>query len=404
MICVVIFAQQVCAENWERFRGPNGRGESEAFGIPVAWTEADYLWKQPLPGVGHSSPIVWGERLFVTSADPETAEQIVLAFDAKSGEPLWEKRFASHPYEMHADNSYATSTPAADAQRLYVLWLDGDKVTLAALTHDGVEVWKRQIGTLEEHHGFGTSPVVVGDTVCVANETDDPQRSIVIGLDAESGETRWSVPRPPGKTAYATALVWSTPEGRELVVAASMGSGLTAFDPATGEIVWQVLEDDLPDRCVSSPIEAAGLLLVSCGSGNNGKHLIAVRPGANGQPPEEVYRIRQGVPNIPTPVVANNLVFLWHDRGTVTCLDAATGEQRWRERIGGHFHSSPVRIGDRIYGLSKQGEVIVLAADKEFKEIARNQLGDTCQATPAVTNDRLYYRTESSLICLGRQE
>jgi len=159
---------------------------------------------------------------------------------------------------------------------------------------------------------------------------------------------------------------------------------------------------DLPDRCVSSPIASAGLIMVSCGSGNNGVHLIAVRPGSSGKPPQEVYRLRQGVPNIPTPVVAGDLMFLWHDRGTVSCLDVATGKTHWRQRIGGQYHSSPVRIGDRIFGLSKVGEVVVLAAAKEFKLLAKNQLDEPAQATPAVADNRLYYRTESSLFCIGK--
>jgi outer membrane protein assembly factor BamB len=354
-----------------------------------------------LPGIGRSSPVIWNGRLFLTSGEPDTAEQIVLAYDAASGEPLWEKRFPSAGYSMHRDNSYATSTPAVDADHVYVLWLDGDQVTLAALTHNGDEVWRRQIGNLVEQHGFGTSPVVVGDIVCVANETQAAAHSCVIGIDRMSGEERWRTPRGTGKTAYATPFVWQEPAGRSLLLAASMGSGLTAYYPESGKIAWQVLEHDLPDRCVSSPIAAAGLVLVSCGSGNNGLHLIAVRPSANGEPPQEVYRLRQGVPNIPTPVVAGDMVFLWHDRGTVSCLDAATGTTHWRERIGGDYHSSPVRIEERIFGLSKDGEVVVLAAAKEFKLLARNRLNEPAQATPAVADNRLYFRTESSLICLG---
>ena len=124
----------------------------------------------------------------------------------------------------------------------------------------------------------------------------------------------------------------------------------------------------------------------------------------NGGPPAEAYRLRQGVPNIPTPVVAGDLLFVWHDRGTVTCLDVATGEPYWQKRISGMFFSSPVRIGNRIFGLSTDGDVVVLAADKEYKLLARNSLGEPSQATPAVSGGRLFYRTESSLICLGEKE
>lgn len=369
---LLLIGQGVRAENWDRFRGPNGAGQSEAKGIPSEWTDADYLWRKSLPGVGHSSPVIWGNRLFVTAGDPSTGEQILLALDSASGEQLWEKRIASHTYSMHSDNSYATSTPAVDADQLYVLWLDGDMVTLAAFSHDGAEIWRRQVGALEEKHGFGTSPIVVGDTVVVVNETEDAERSMVVGVDRASGDVRWTQPRGTGKTAFATPCVLEAADGRELVVMSSMGSGVTAYDPATGEIVWQVLEQDLPDRCVSSPIVAAGLIIVSCGSGNNGMHLIALRPGENGAPPKEAYRLKQGVPNIPTPVVAGDLMFLWHDRGTVSCLDAANGESHWRKRVSGMFHSSPVRIGNRIFGLSKEGEVVVLAAGKEYELIARN--------------------------------
>lgn len=391
----------VRAENWDRFRGPNGAGQSGATGIPTEWSEANFLWKQALPGVGHSSPVVWGDRLFVTSADPATAEQIVLAFDAQSGRKLWEKRLESAPYSMHASNSFATSTPAVDADSLYVLWLNGERVTLAAFTHEGNEVWRREVGHLSEKHGFGTSPIVVGDVVCVANETQDAVDSVVVGLDRATGELRWSVPRGTGKTAYATPCVWDAPDGHRLVLTVSMGSGLTAFDPATGEVAWQCLENDLPDRCISSPVMAAGLVIVSCGSGNNGMHLIAVRPSQGDVPSAEVYRLREGVPNVPTPIVAGDLMFLWHDRGTVSCFDAATGERYWRERIGGKFHSSPVRIGDRIFCTSVDGDVVVLAADKEYQLLARNPLGELCQSTPAVANNRLYVRTDLSLMCIG---
>jgi hypothetical protein len=127
-----------------------------------------------------------------------------------------------------------------------------------------------------------------------------------------------------------------------------------------------------------------------------------MRPGKNGEAPEEAYRLDSGIPNIPTPIVAGNLLFLWHDRGTVTCLDLTTHEEYWHQRVGGRFHSSPVRIGDRIFCVSLDGDVVVLAANKEYKLLARNKLDEPVQATPAVANNRIYFRTDSSLICLGQ--
>jgi outer membrane protein assembly factor BamB len=399
---VVLLANGVAsAENWPRFRGPGGDGQSDAAGIPSEWTEADYIWKRALPGLGHSCPVIWNDRLYVTSADRETGEQIALAFDAATGEPLWETRFASLPHNMHPTNTFATSTPAVDAEQIYLAWMDGQTVTLGAFTHDGVEIWRQQVATLNEHHGFGTSPVVVGNVVCIANETQDGNESAIFGFDRTSGESLWRLPRGSGKTSFSTPCAWKSPEGEELLLMTSMGSGLTAFDPATGEIVWQGFEHDLPDRSVSSPIAAGGLVFISCGSGNNGMHMIAARPAAAGGPSQEVYRLKQGVPNIPTPVVAGDLLFLWHDRGTVSCLDVATGKEHWRQRVSGKFHSSPLRIGERIFCTALDGDVYVLAASKEYQLLARNALGEPCTATPAVANGRVYFRTESSLICLG---
>jgi outer membrane protein assembly factor BamB len=148
---------------------------------------------------------------------------------------------------------------------------------------------------------------------------------------------------------------------------------------------------------------AGGMVLVSCGLVGNGLHLIAIRPGENGTPPTEAYRIKEGVPNVPTPVVADDLLFLWHDGGIVSCVDLATGRRHWRQRVGGNFNSSPIRIGERIYGVSTTGEVVVLAADKRYQLLARNALDEPTSATPAVANGRLYLRTESSLICIGER-
>jgi outer membrane protein assembly factor BamB len=398
-----IAALQVVARaedaNWDRFRGPNGAGQSDATGIPSQWTPDNILWRLPLPGVGHSSPVVWGDRLFVMSGDPATGQQILLAINALNGAPLWQKRFDSATYSMHQFNSYASSTPAVDEKQVYAMWLDEGRIKLAALTHDGDQSWSCDAGPFGEKHGFGKSPIVVDDLVVVA--TDSEAESAIVAFDKANGKVRWRVPRPSGTAAFASPCLFDASAQKKLLLTLSTASGLTAIDAGTGNVVWQGLADAVPLRCVSSPIVAGGLIFISSGVGGNGKYLVAARPGTEGSGPTEAYRLQQSIPNVPTPIVADDLLFLWHDRGYVSCYDVSTGKRHFLERVGGNFHSSPVRIGDRIFCASREGEMVVLAADREFKVLARNALDEPCHATPAVAHNRLYVRTESALLCIG---
>ncbi|HMO84452.1 MAG TPA: PQQ-binding-like beta-propeller repeat protein, partial [Lacipirellulaceae bacterium] len=218
----------VGADAWPRFRGPHGAGQSDAAGIPAVWTDADYAWRVALPGLGHSSPVVWNGRVFVTSADRDSAELYVACFDLATGRELWQRRLPGGPHAMHRVNSYATSTPAVDDRHLYVAWKAGDAVLLAALTHEGRDVWQRQTGRLDETHGFGASPIVVGDVVCLPNDTDAAADSAIVGVDRRTGEILWRSPCGSAKTSYATPLAWETPDGETLILAASVSDGLTA--------------------------------------------------------------------------------------------------------------------------------------------------------------------------------
>ena len=343
--------------------------------------------------------MIWDKRLFITSPDSETGEQIIQAFDAVSGTPLWERRAAAGSYSINGLNSYASSTPTVDAHHVYVMWLADGRIKLGAWTHDGDEVWQRDVGGFEEEHGFGKSPVVVDGLVCVAN--DNEVDSAIVALDALSGDTRWQIPRASGVTPFASPCVLDSAAERKQLLTLSTASGLSAIDLQTGQVAWQGLEDDLPLRTISSPIVAGGLIFVACGQGGNGKWMIAARPGDAQHGPQEVYRLDKSIPNVPTPVVAGDLLFLWHDRGVVSCHDVATGRQHWRERVGGDFHSSPLRIGDRILAASRDGEIVVLAAAPTFQLLARNVLDEPCHATPAVADNRLYLRSESTLFCIG---
>lgn len=386
------------AANWDRFRGPNGSGQSDDATIPTKWEPANYLWKQPLSSIGHSSPVIWDDRLYLTSADAKTGALVVSAYNAKSGKPLWDKRFdAGSSYHINGLNSYASSTPAVDAEFLYVLWLKEGRVVLAALTHEGGEVWHRDIGPFGEKHGYGESPVVVDDLVYVANDSEAD--SSVVALDRKTGEVRWQSKRESGTTSFSTPCLLDPSAKDKVLLTLSTASGLTALNAKTGQVVWQGLQNDITQRCVASPIVAGGMVLVSSGQGGMGKSLVAAR--SEGNAVKEVYHLEKGVPQVPTPVVAGDLLFLLQDRGTISCFDLATGKQNFRQRLGGDFHSSPIRIGDRIFCTARSGDVIVLAANRKYEVLARNALNEACHATPAVANGRLYIRTESSLICIG---
>jgi outer membrane protein assembly factor BamB len=401
LFMIALLAAAAMADVWPRFRGLNGNGQGEAPGVPSEFAEADYTWKEPLPGVGHSSPVVWNDRIFVTSANPDTAELIVMCHDLATGREKWQRRFPAAPHAKHLANTFATATPAVDADQLYIAWKTGETVQLAALTHDGADVWDEQVGRLAEPHGFGTSPMLVGDVVCLTKDTEIDADSEILGFDRRTGSKLWSTPCGVGKTSFATPCVWNAPGGKTLLLMATMSKGLTAYDPTTGKIVWNAFTRDLPDRCVSSPVLAGDLVFISCGSGNKGLHLIAARLGAADAAPQEVYRLTKSVPNIPTPVIAGDLAFVWYDRGMVTCMDVSTGKVHWLERVPGNYHCSPLRVGDRIFGISLEGDVSVLAASKEFKLLGRSSLGEPVTATPAIADGRMIIRTEQSLICLG---
>jgi outer membrane protein assembly factor BamB len=399
-LLILLTSCSLWADNWDRFRGPNGAGQSDATGIPTKWAESNILWRQSLPGIGHGSPVVWGDRLFLMSADSSTGAQIVQAFNALSGKPLWERRYDAPTYSMHQFNSFASSTPAVDANHVYVMWLAGDRIQLAALTHGGDQVWRRDAGPFSEKHGFGKSPVVIGNMVYLAN--DNEGTSAIVAFDCASGDIRWELPRTsPAQTVFATPCLLDPSSAQKVLLTVSTSTGLAGIDADTGELLWEGLEETVPLRCVSSPIVAKGLVFISSGIGGNGKFFVAARPGSADKGPEEAYRLQQNVPNVPTPVVVGDLLFLWHDRGTVSCHDVANGEQYWRERVGGDYHSSPLAINGRIFCGSKQGEMVVLDANRQFKVLARNALGEPCHATPAVAQNRLFVRTETAIMSIG---
>ena len=417
LVCVVPTAAH--SEEWTRFRGPNGTGISTTDTIPTQWTESDYNWKVDLPGKGHASPVLWGEKIFIHTADqihgtrPATAESApamrsLMCLHTADGRTLWKKSFPStlaKGYRVRAQNSLASSTPAVDGERVYVAWSTGDTTTMTAFTHTGKVVWDRQLGPYFSGHGFSTSPILFEDLVIIQMHQrlprdEDPLEttaSYVIALDRHTGDTAWKTDRENAlSAAHAVPFLFETPEGSVELIMSSRSHGLTGFDPGNGTVKWSL--DVLERRPIGSPIAASGLIFGTSGSGGNVNSVVAIRPGPF---PEKVYEIKKNAPYVPTLIAQDDLVFLWFDKGIVTCIDGPTGAIHWKERVGGDFFSSPIIVGGRIFCTDVMGTTVVLAASRDFQLLAKNKCGENVHASPAVSGGRLYLRTYHHLISIG---
>ncbi len=405
-------------ESWTRFRGANGAGHGTGNSIPTRWEAVDYNWQVALPGIGHSSPVVWRDRVFVTTGDPKTAERSLLCLAAGDGRLLWRRDYPSKAYGQHSSNSFAAATPVVDEAGVVWTWTTPEQMMVVAHSLEGEELWKRDLGPFVGANGSGGSPVLAGGMVILANDQDDIRylsrlngnedpnaavgTSAIVALDRRSGETRWSCPRETVLASYATPCVRTAADGREELVMTSTRHGIYGVDLETGAPRWEI-SGMFPERCVGSPVLAGDLVLASYGRGVHGSLLVAARAGRSGPagPDTIAYEVKQSVPLVPTPVVVGDLAFLWADTGVVTCIRAATGEVEWRERVGGEFYGSPVCVGDRLYCVAKDGEVVVVAASARYELLSRIALGEDCYSTPAVAAGTMYLRTHAKLFSLG---
>jgi len=407
-VLLLTFAVSAQAENWPRFRGPNGQGLSDAREIPVKWLQQDIRWKIDLPGGGHSSPVIWDDRVFVTCADDKAKKGIVLCVNASDGRELWRKDHPLTPLPMNTLNAYASATPALDAGHIYVVWPGADAVTLVALTHDGREVWTARLPGVQARHGAGASPIVFNDLVIVSCEQEektgtDPA-SMWLAVDRKTGEIRWRYRHPKdGKASYSTPCVYRDTQGRDQLIFTSNANGIASVRPDTGELLWKVVQA-LPARVVGSPVLAGDLVIAACGEGGKGVRLSAVRPADAGSPSgaAEVYGLDRGVvPYVPTPVVYDGLLFAFQDDGTVSCLRASTGEVLWSAKPAGRYYGSPVCVAGNLYCITLDGDVVVLKAGPKYELLAVNAMGERSHATPAVADGRMVIRTFSRLFCIG---
>jgi outer membrane protein assembly factor BamB len=320
------------------------------------------------------------------------------------GRLLWERSFQSTPVDLGRSISNDAASPTADENCVYFTWVCAKGYWASALDRkNGNEVWRRHLGSFKGEHGSGASPIRFAELLIIPNDQTGP--SSAIALDCETGETRWIIDRRSVKTAYSTPTVYRRDgAGAELIIA-STAHGVSSFDPMTGELKWELPELFGTIRIVGSPVLVDGLIFAQCGAGGGGKRMVAVKPAdpSGSIPAKVVYEIKGSLPYVCTPVAHENRLFLWGDSGVVSCIDTRTGNRIWRERVGGNFFSSPVRTGNRIFCVSREGEVVILAARQEFQLLGRVDLGEPSHSTPAVADGVIFFRTFSHLMAIPGQ-
>jgi outer membrane protein assembly factor BamB len=395
----VLASALTCAAqtDWARFRGPAGSGIGVASEVPSDLTEKNFRWNTELPGGGHSSPVLWGTRVFTACEDRAGNRRCITCLDADSGKILWTTWLPCKEQRMHNDNSLAAATPAVDAQAVYIGWVSGDRVEALALDHAGKQLWHRDLGAFKATHGPGASLIVVDDIVVVCNDQESADAAIH-GLDRKTGETRWHIARNSGNPSYATPALREDKTGHKELVIASPAHGLSGIEPDTGKQLWKTAEPLFSLNVVSSPVLGDGLVLATAGRGGSREGAVGVIEGPSMR---LLYRPEAKLPYVPTPIVIGAHVYLWDDQGTVSCLEFKTGKQAWSERVTGPTYTSPVSDGKRIFGISRKGDLVVLAAAAQYRELGRLRLPEGTHATPAIAHGGLFIRTFTRMIRIG---
>jgi len=392
LLCAVSRAD---AQEWTRFRGPNGTGLATARNLTVPQSEKDFAWRVALPGTGHSSPVLWGKRLFVTAADRK--KQHLLCLNADTGKTLWTRSQDYREYSHHQFNTAASATPTVDRERVYTIWANPDAFTVVAYTHDGAEVWRKNLGVFPSQHGGAPCPIVQEGLLIFSREPDG-QSGELYALDTKTGAIRWRRERPGQDAPYSVPMVYQPKGGTPQILFANTANGVTGVDVKTGKVLWET-PGLLRLRCVGSLIESGGLIFITSGNGGGSRLAVALRPNGT-SPPEIAYRLTRGTSYVPTPIAVGEWIFYWGDGGIVNCTKRETGETVWQERAGGRFFGSPIFADGKLWGMSTQGELVVIEATNRYKPVGRLNLGEPAYATPAVANGTVYLRTEGHLIAV----
>ena len=414
--CVFAFATASIQgqENWARFRGPNGQGISKATNLPVSWSaEENIVWKAQIPGEGWSSPIVWNNHIFLTTATEDGKNCHVIAVDRKTGKVLWDKIvFTQKPQQHRHDmNSYATATPVTDGKTVFAVFSGGSFV---ALDFDGNIRWTNSDLNFYSHHGMGASPILYEDMLIIAvdqSNWEEPKslgfqqpwdKGYLLALDKNTGKERWRGMRGMSRLGHATPIVMKV-NGKDQIISPA-GDVIQGFDPAEGKLIWTVSNKGEP--CVPSPVIGDGVIY---STPSRTDPILAVRPDGEGDCTEThvAWKQRSGAPMMGSFLYVKPCLYTCADGGNFCCLDAASGEVLWQLRLrSGALNPSPLYADGKIYVLSEQGTTVVLKPSDDPKKtaeiISTNELNDHCRASIAVTGKQFIIRTDNQLWCIGK--
>ena len=388
------------AESWPCWRGPRGDGTCIEQDVPANWDPAGALWKTEIPGQGHASPIVWGDRVCTATGLPATKERVLICLDRNSGKVLWQQTVVQGPLEqINKENSYASGTPATDGERVFVAFRVGDDIVVAA--HDlasGKQLWLVRPGTHTGEWGFSNEPVLFKDKVIL--DGDGKGDSFLVALSRADGKTLWRVNRTRKGISYSAPLIREM-AGRDQLIQCG-DRCVASFDPDTGKQLWTV--DGPSEEFVATPVysDRAGLVFVS--SSWPKQILLAIRPDGSGDVSgtHVAWRDDKGAPYVPSLIVAGDLLLSVNNAGTAFCYEAATGKVLWQEKLGRH-HASPVLAGGLAFFINDNGEVNVIKPGVRFDRITQYQLGEPCYASPAISEGQVFLRGFKHIFCIGRK-
>jgi outer membrane protein assembly factor BamB len=400
------------AENWPGFRGPFYQGVSSESSLLIHWSATENIaWKTPIPGESWSSPIVWENHVFVTTATDGGTSCRVLALDRETGNILWNHEvFKQESGHKQSRNTYATPTPCTDGDRVYAVFGDGSFV---ALDFQGKVVWKNRDFPFYGEHGLGTSPILWQDLLIMTRDGSGKppnngdgwhtpwDQARILALEVKTGQLRWQAQRGMSRIAHVVPNIWTAPDGHQELVSGA-GDVVQGFDLKTGKRLWT--SENIGEGVVPSIVVGQDLAFVASGWGGR-ESIKAFRPGGSGELGESnlVWEQRKGVSKIPSYLFLESNLYTINERGLTMCLDAATGDIVWEGRIPGNFSASPVAVGGHIYFLSDNGETTVVEEGPIFKVLAKNPLDEKTQASPAISQGQLFIRTEHNLFCIGEK-